>query len=214
MPLSSARSRPIALAFVRGVGFPHLSRDLVPIPRNKKDPNGYYLILGLHPWATEIEIRRAYHKLARRFHPDGEEPNVAMFERITEVYEVLTSPTQRQAYHDTPDNATFVDNHIRRIFDGLGLQLPLEEDVEVDDAPALDYDFYRIGFHKDDREDARRWYGAVVEDFGKLGYRQVIHVCLTDGQMGYDARARILFVPRTTEQNFSEHRAKLVSRLS
>ncbi|NEO60664.1 MAG: J domain-containing protein, partial [Moorea sp. SIO4G2] len=40
--------------------------------RNRESPNSttYYEILGLHPSASPIAIRRAYRQLSKRYHPD------------------------------------------------------------------------------------------------------------------------------------------------
>src|SRR5712691_9067026 len=60
----------------------------------------YYQLLGVSRAATDEQIRSAYRKLARQFHPDvNGEPNAAeRFKRITEAYEVLTDPQRRQRY--------------------------------------------------------------------------------------------------------------------
>jgi curved DNA-binding protein len=60
----------------------------------------YYEILGLQRAATQDEIRRAYRKLARKYHPDvskqadGEE----RFKELGEAYQVLKDPEKRAAY--------------------------------------------------------------------------------------------------------------------
>jgi molecular chaperone DnaJ len=60
-----------------------------------------YVILGLPHGATETEIRRAYRRLARRFHPDinpGDRAAEARFRQIAEAYETLTDPDRRSSY--------------------------------------------------------------------------------------------------------------------
>src|SRR5213594_1034368 len=60
----------------------------------------YYQLLGVPRGATAGQIRSAYRKPARRYHPDvnNEANAAAQFKRITEAYEVLTDPQRRQRY--------------------------------------------------------------------------------------------------------------------
>ena len=60
----------------------------------------YYAILGVTRNSTDEQIRSAYRRLARQYHPDvNKEPGAAdQFKRITEAYEVLTDPQRRQRY--------------------------------------------------------------------------------------------------------------------
>jgi len=80
----------------------------------------YYQLLGVSRAATDEQIRSAYRKLARQFHPDvNGEPNAAeQFKRITEAYEVLTDPQRRQRY-DMFGSATggFTDFGIGDLFE-------------------------------------------------------------------------------------------------
>jgi curved DNA-binding protein len=60
----------------------------------------YYKIMGVARDATQDEIKRAYRKLARRYHPDvSKEPDAeARFKEVGEAYEVLKDPEKRAAY--------------------------------------------------------------------------------------------------------------------
>ncbi len=60
-----------------------------------------YLVLGLDREATVGDIKRAYRRLARRFHPDinpGDRLAAAQFRQIAEAYETLSDPDRRQRY--------------------------------------------------------------------------------------------------------------------
>jgi len=61
----------------------------------------YYKILGIGRGATQKEIKQAYRKLARKYHPDvnpGDKSAEARFKRINEAYEVLSDPEKRKKY--------------------------------------------------------------------------------------------------------------------
>jgi curved DNA-binding protein len=60
----------------------------------------YYQILGIEPNAGEAEIKTAYRRLARKFHPDvSKEPGAEeKFKSVNEAYEALRDPQKRAAY--------------------------------------------------------------------------------------------------------------------
>ncbi|MFH2143261.1 MAG: J domain-containing protein [Bacteroidota bacterium] len=61
----------------------------------------YYKILGLNKTATSKDIKNAYRKLARKFHPDLNPNNkgaVKNFQQINEANEVLSDPVKRKKY--------------------------------------------------------------------------------------------------------------------
>lgn len=64
--------------------------------------NSYYALLGLHPSASAIEIRRAYRELSKRYHPDTTDlpPATAKekFQKLNEAYATLSNLERRMAY--------------------------------------------------------------------------------------------------------------------
>ena len=67
----------------------------------------YYNILKIKKNATDAEIRQAFRKLARQYHPDlnpGDDDAEARFKSINEAYEVLSKPDSRRKYDRYGDN--------------------------------------------------------------------------------------------------------------
>lgn len=61
----------------------------------------YYQILQINRKASKDEIKKAYKKLSRRYHPDNAgESGREMFEKIQRAYEILGDELKRQAYDD------------------------------------------------------------------------------------------------------------------
>ncbi len=61
----------------------------------------YYKVLGVGKNATDEEIKKAYRKLARRYHPDrnsGDKQAEERFKEISQAHDVLSDPEKRKAY--------------------------------------------------------------------------------------------------------------------
>eukprot|EP00039_Didymoeca_costata_P024398 m.10189 g.10189 ORF g.10189 m.10189 type:complete len:391 (+) comp4217_c0_seq1:99-1271(+) len=66
-----------------------------------KIPDDYYEVLGVKRDASNPQIRKAYRKLAKEYHPDknkGKPDAEKMFQAIAEAYEVLSDEDKRQIY--------------------------------------------------------------------------------------------------------------------
>jgi hypothetical protein len=70
----------------------------VPAP----PPNSHYATLAIDAFASEGEIKRAFHKMSKRWHPDknphNKEEAEGMFYLIKEAYELLSDPESRALY--------------------------------------------------------------------------------------------------------------------
>ena len=61
----------------------------------------YYEVLGVGRDASEREVKKAYKRLAMKFHPDrnpGDEEAEASFKEVKEAYEILTDANKKAAY--------------------------------------------------------------------------------------------------------------------
>ncbi|AZJ36029.1 DnaJ C-terminal domain-containing protein [Tenacibaculum singaporense] len=67
----------------------------------------YYKVLGINKNATAAEIKKAYRKLARKYHPDtnpNDEEAKKKFQQINEANEVLSNPENRKKYDEYGEN--------------------------------------------------------------------------------------------------------------
>src|SRR6266478_6004295 len=110
----------------------------------------YYAVLGVTRESSEDEIRSAYRKLARQYHPDvnSADEASAQFREVTEAYEVLADPQRRQRYDmfgNTDGAAGFgIDDLFNTFFGGetrrrergpmRGADLRMQLEIELIDA--------------------------------------------------------------------------------
>jgi molecular chaperone DnaJ len=72
----------------------------------------FYTLLGLAPGASVTDVKRAYRRLSRRYHPGinpGDREAEALFRQITEAYETLVDAERRHRYETTGRAGTAAD---------------------------------------------------------------------------------------------------------
>ena len=65
------------------------------------DKRDYYEVLGVAKNASDAELKKAYRKLAKKYHPDvnpGDKEAEAKFKEATEAYGILSDPDKRKQY--------------------------------------------------------------------------------------------------------------------
>ena len=133
----------------------------------------YYEILGVNRSASDADIKKAYRRLAMKYHPDrnpGKEKEATeKFKEINEAYGVLGDPEKRQQYdqYGTVGNLgdIFGSNSTRagfegvmRDFGGLGLNLDFLDNIFGE---ALRGKGYRVSFGNMGREGGTRQRGKT-----------------------------------------------------
>ncbi|MCS7152820.1 MAG: J domain-containing protein [Bacteroidia bacterium] len=106
----------------------------------------YYAILGVPRDASQEEIKKAYRRLARQYHPDANPGNKAAeekFKEIQEAYEVLSNPETRAKYDRLGSNW--------RMYEQMGQEPPQGGFTGWADIPHFEgfSDFFRMFFGED-----------------------------------------------------------------
>src|SRR5687768_1349228 len=77
----------------------------------------YYSTLGVTKAASEKELKQAFRKLARKFHPDvnpSDKTAETKFKEINEAYEVLGDPVKRKKYDELGANWRMYEQQAER----------------------------------------------------------------------------------------------------
>lgn len=111
----------------------------------------YYQVLGVNRNASAKEIKQAYRRLARKYHPDvnpGDKSAEAKFKEINEAYEVLSDPEKRGKYDQFGAQWQYADQFAKAGRQGR---------------PFRDFGRRRAAF---DSEDVGGIFDSILRDFG------------------------------------------------
>ncbi len=74
--------------------------------------DNYYQTLGIKRDASDKEVKQAFRRLARKYHPDvnpGDKASEAKFKEVNQAYEVLSDPEKRRKYDQFGQNWKYAD---------------------------------------------------------------------------------------------------------
>ena len=95
-----------------------------------------YELLGVKRTAARTEIKRAYRKLARKYHPEinpGDRVAEVRYRRITEAYEVLSDSGEREQYDRSGAKPTTenVEPAVGYGFEGFDFSMSGQSDADI-----------------------------------------------------------------------------------
>ena len=123
-----------------------------PILIKSNDSDDYYKILGIKKNATETEIKKAYRKLALKWHPDknpnNREEAEEKFKKINEAYSILSDKNKRNEYDNGGMNFDFKGFNADDIFkDFFGGKDPFSEFFKFDDDIGINFGGFGNNFN-------------------------------------------------------------------
>jgi molecular chaperone DnaJ len=130
-----------------------------------------YVILGVERGATVADVKRAYKRLARKFHPDinpGDRMAAGKFRQIAEAYETLIDPDRRRLYDTTgsmarADAATYG-------FEGFDFTIS----VQGDEAPTFG-DLFADVLRREAQRDQGEQRGVDLHQAVTLDFEEAMH---------------------------------------
>ena len=121
--------------------------------KSNNDSEDYYKILGITKNATESEIKKAYRKLALKWHPDKNPNNrkesEEKFKKINEAYSILSDKNKRNEYDNGGMNFDFKGFNADDIFkDFFGGKDPFSEFFKFDDDIGINFGGFGNNFNE------------------------------------------------------------------
>ncbi|MEM6284024.1 MAG: J domain-containing protein [Chloroflexota bacterium] len=151
----------------------------------------YYDVLGVKKDADDREIKRAFRKLAKQYHPDAnpDDPTAAdKFKDLNEAYEVLSDPDKRQQYDRFGPNFQQYANMGGNPY-GRGTRVDFEN---IGDSPFGD--IFDSFFGGGARGNGRRGSGNTRFDYGPFNTkgRDIEHNVTITLREAYDGTTRLI----------------------
>lgn len=155
----------------------------------------YYDALGVKPGASADEIKSAYRRLARRYHPDVSKEAGAeeRFKAINEAYEALRDPAKRQAYDQMRSRGFRAGEEFRPPPDmGAGAGFGFDWNDDISGTRAGFSDFFESLFGKGRREPPPRQERAAAKEQAKIEVD--LETVYTGGKQRISVHGRVLEV--------------------
>jgi molecular chaperone DnaJ len=131
----------------------------------------FYVVLGIERGASLHDIKRAYKRLARKFHPDvnpGDRIAAAQFRQIADAYETLSDPDRRRRY-DTAGSSPAAAEHAAFGFEGFDFSVS----VSGDSAPTFG-DLFADVLQRERRQEKGPERGADLHETVSLTFEEAI----------------------------------------
>ena len=140
----------------------------------------YYEILGVDENATQDEIKKAYRKLSKQYHPDVNPEGEEKFKDIAEAYDIIGDPEKRQDYENRKNNPFAGmgggDFDIHSMFEQMmngGMRKPKAPDKVVDLEITPVESFFGL---KKEICYTCNGYGTIIQTFGTGMFQQKIQM--------------------------------------
>jgi hypothetical protein len=182
-------------------GFPSACREIDLLRRKGKDVLGFYAIVGLPPDATDEEIKSAFRKELRRFHPDGTEPDREKFEQVEAAYRTLTQDrVNYDAMEEVPeeedDDALTPEEwaKFQDIVEESGQEY-VDEMIQNISKEQNGWSYYSLGPGAELFDIAQEWYEIAVPFLADHGFSGHVLLCLVPGLQVTSLDGCVLMVP-------------------
>lgn len=111
-------------------------------------PQNYYIILGVPKNSSQEEIRAAFRRLAKEFHPDHYGKDQAPFQIIQEAYSILSNPKSRKSYDHSLQPKTRVNTPVKHTSKKRCAHINIEPLIPESDTRFSNLNAFNRSFHQ------------------------------------------------------------------